>query len=177
MSDRAAMADLAGHIPIQRMRLAASVQQPVRRDELTDLWLYETVAEARGENLLTDAGRITMITQMYGTSGVILTNGFNYIRLSADTFSEDNTSTDLSTVISTNGLAPAQASITYPTGSGNQITISYTWTATGTQAVKKACLATASSGGVIQHPIAFDSTLTPVNTQRLIVIYTLTESA
>ncbi len=130
----------------------------------------EQLAETEGSNLITDAGLAVMLAQMYQTTG-ILTNGFNYIGLSNDSFTETSSSTTLSSEITTNGLGRAQGTVNI---SGNQVTIAKTFTATGTQSAQKAALFTASSSGTMQHPIAFDAQLSLTNTQQLVVTFTIT---
>ncbi len=106
-------------------------------------------------NVITNAGRVWMHGQCYGTSG-LGTNGLNYIALSNDTLTETSASTTLSTEIAANGLSRAQGTVTLATGSGNQTTIDKTFTcATGAQAAQKAALFSASSSGTMNHALAF----------------------
>jgi hypothetical protein len=105
-------------------------------------------------NLITDVGRRQYHKQCFGTSG-LATNGMNYIALSNDTVSEDASSTTLSTEIASNGLSRAQGTVTLPTGSGTQTTISKVFTATGTQSAQKMALFDASSAGNMNHVLSF----------------------
>lgn len=105
-------------------------------------------------NLITNAGRIFLHTQGYGTTG-LESNGFNYIALSNDTVTETAASTTLSNEIVGNGLARAQGVVTLPTGSGNQTTIDKIFTATGAQSAQKAALFTAASSGIMNHVLGF----------------------
>ncbi len=132
-----------------------------------------TVARASGANLITQAGIVQAAAQCYGTSG-LLTNGFVYIGLSADSFTESATSTTLSNEITGNGLGRALATVTLPTGTGTSTLLSKTFNVTGTQSVRKMALFTASSGGVMQHPIDFGSTLNLQNTDSFRVNVTIT---
>lgn len=105
-------------------------------------------------NLITNAGRIFLHTQGYGTAG-LGANGLNYIALSNDTVTETATSTVLSNEIALNGLSRAQGTVTLPTGSGNQTTIDKTFTATGAQSAQKAALFSAATVGTMNHVLSF----------------------
>lgn len=106
-------------------------------------------------NLITNAGRIFLHQQGYGSSG-LGSNGLNWIGLSNDTVTETGTSTTLSNEIAANGLARAQGTVTLPTGSGNQTTVDKTFTcATAPQAAQKAALFSASSAGTMNHVLGF----------------------
>ena len=126
------------------------------------------------DNLITNAGRIQLHTQCYGTTS-LLTNGFYYIALSNDAVGETAASTTLSTEIAANGLSRAAGTVTLPTGSGTSTTISKTFTATGAQSAQKAALFTASSAGVMNHVLAFTSK-TLANGESLTVTFTITTS-
>lgn len=105
-------------------------------------------------NLIINAGRVQYHTQLFGTTG-LATNGHNYIALSNDTATETAASTTLSNEITLNGLGRAQGTVTLPTGSGTQTTISKVFTATGTQSAQKMALFNASSAGVMNHVLSF----------------------
>lgn len=105
-------------------------------------------------NLITNAGRIFLHTQGYGTAG-LGANGLNYIALSNDAVTETATSTVLSNEITLNGLGRAIGTVTLPTGSGNQTTIDKTFTATGAQSAQKAALFSAASVGTMNHVLSF----------------------
>ena len=127
------------------------------------------------DNLITNAGRIFLHTQGYGTTG-LGTNGLNYIALSNDALTETASSTTLSTEIAANGLARAQGTVTLPTGSGTSTTIARTFTcATASQAAQKAALFTASSAGTMCHVLSFTQRTLQVG-DTLAVTFTITTS-
>lgn len=103
-------------------------------------------------NVITTVGRDFLHTQGYGASGVA--NGLNYIGLSNDTLTETSASTVLSNEIAANGLTRAVGTIAHTTGT-NTTTVDKTFTATGAQSAQKAALFTASSGGTMNHVLAF----------------------
>lgn len=105
-------------------------------------------------NLITNAGRIFLHTQGYGTAG-LGANGLNYIALSNDAVTETATSTVLSNEITLNGLGRAVGTVTLPTGAGNQTTVDKTFTASGAQSAQKAALFTAVSAGTMNHVLGF----------------------
>lgn len=113
----------------------------------------DVLLEDEAWNLVTNAGRIFLHTQCYSASPA--GNGLNFMGLSNDTVTEIATSTVLSNEITTNGLARASATITLPTGSGNQTTAAKTFTASGSQGAQKGALFTASSAGTMNHVLAF----------------------
>jgi hypothetical protein len=125
-------------------------------------------------NLITDIGRRQYHRQCFGTSG-LATNGMNYIALSNDTVSETAASTSLSNEITTNGLGRAQGTVTLPSGSGTQTTISKVFTATGTQSAQKMALFDAASTGNMNHVLAFTQrNLITDDTLTITVTITLT---
>lgn len=122
-------------------------------------------------NLQPTAGRDFLILQGYGTTG-LGTNGFNYIALSNDPLTETTASTSLSNEITTNGFARVQGTYTHVAGT-NLLTIAKTFTATGSQSVQKAALFTASSGGIMNHALAFQQRAL-VTTDSLSLTFTIT---
>lgn len=113
----------------------------------------ELVGEEVVHNVITNAGRDFLHQQGYATSG-LGANGLNYIALSNDTLTETTASTTLSTEIAANGLSRAQGTVTHTAGT-NTTTVQKTFTATGAQAAQKAALFTGSSGGTMNHALAF----------------------
>lgn len=108
-------------------------------------------------NLITNAGRIFLHLQGYGSGG-LGANGLNWIGLSVDPLTEIATATTLTTEIAANGLSRAQGTVTLPTGAGNQTTVDKTFTcATAPQAAQKAALFSAASAGTMNHVLAFTS--------------------
>jgi hypothetical protein len=132
----------------------------------------EVLGEDEAWNLITNAGRIFLHTQGYGTSG-LGSNGLNFIALSNDTVTETSTSTVLSNEIATNGLGRAVGTVVLPTGSGNQTTIAKTFTATGAQSAQKAALFTAGSSGTMNHVLSFTQR-SLISGDTLAVTFTIT---
>ena len=126
-------------------------------------------------NLITNAGRVYLHTQGYATSGAA-TNGFCYIALSNDSVTETAASTTLSNEIAANGLSRALGTVTLASGSGTSTTIAKTFTcATSAQAAQKAALFTASSGGTMNHVLAFTQRSLQVG-DTLAITFTITTS-
>jgi hypothetical protein len=143
------------------------------RDDKTGLLLYREVDEPETVyNLITNAGRIFVHTQGYGTTG-LGANGLNYIALSNDTVTETAASTVLSNEIAANGLTRAQGTVTLPTGSGTQTTVDRTFTATGTVSAQKAGLFTAASAGTMNHVLGFTQR-NLINSDTLQITFTIT---
>lgn len=140
--------------PKARVRIHHEVAYDL--DDKTGLFLRRVEQEDElVENLILNAGRIQLHAQCYQTSG-LLTNGFNYIGLSNDATAPVATDTTLTGELSSDGLGRVQGTVTPPTGSGNQTVIAKTFTYTGSsQAVQKAALFTAASGGVMAHEVLF----------------------
>jgi hypothetical protein len=138
---------------------------------------YKTLSVDEGYNLITNAGAVFIHKQAYDTSG-LSTNGLNYIAVSDDLTSgnETATSTTLSNEIAVNGLSRAQGTVTLPTGAGRVTTVAKTFTATGTQSCKKAALFSASSGGTLNHVLDFAATRSLINQDQLVVTFSLTIS-
>lgn len=155
---------------------AAGVLIPIKIDPVTGMPIIDENVEVVGEetvhNVITNAGRVFLHTQGYGTSTGA--NGLNYIALSNDTLTETASSTTLSTEIAANGLSRAQGTVTLATGAGNQTTIAKTFTcATSAQAAQKAALFTASSAGTMNHALAFTQRSLQVG-DTLAVTFTIT---
>jgi hypothetical protein len=161
-------------------RLRVHVERAYDFDEKHGLWMRRQEEEdVFGHNLILNAGRVTMHTQMYGTSG-ILTNGFNYIGLAASSNSPVATDTTLSSTqtgeLSGNGLTRTQGLVTLPTGSGTMTTIANTFTYTGSsQAIGSTALFTASSLGIMNHEINF-TIRTLFTNDTLTLTFTITTS-
>jgi hypothetical protein len=79
--------------------------------------------------------------------------------------------------LTTNGLTRVQGTVVLPTGAGNQTTVSYTYTYTGSapsgQGIQKTALFTQLSGGVMNHEIAFSQRLLFTN-DTVLVEFTIT---
>ena len=118
-------------------------------------------------NLRTNTGVNWQFNQMAGTTAGVCT----YLALSNDSAAPSATDTALAAEITTNGLARANAT---PAHSGNtsSYTLTYTFTATGTQSAQKAGLFNASSSGTL----CFENAFSPVamnSGDTLQVVWTL----
>ena len=118
-------------------------------------------------NLRTNAGANWQFNQMAGTTAGVCT----YLGLSNDSAAPSATDTALAAEITTNGLARAN---TTPAHSGNtsSYTLTYTFSATGTQSAQKAGLFNASSSGTL----CFENAFSPVamnSGDTLQVVWTL----
>jgi len=121
-------------------------------------------------NVVTTAGVDFLFAQTYGASPAA--NGLNYIALSNDTLTETSASTTLSNEIAANGLQRAQGSYAHSNGASTA-TVTKTFTATGTQSAQKAALFSQSSGGTMQHALAFTQR-SLVASDTLAVTFTVT---
>lgn len=146
---------LKDHMPIGRASMTVQHRRAYDLDEKTGLYQYKPVDEPETVwNLITNAGRIFLHSQGYGTTS-LSANGLNYIALSNDTVGETASSTVLSNEIASAGLTRAIGAVTLPTGTGNQTTVDKTFTASGTISAQKAALFTASSSGTMNHVLGF----------------------
>jgi hypothetical protein len=154
-------------------RVLIRVERAYDFDEKRGVWVRRFDGEEEVRNIILNAGRVQMHLQCYGASG-LATNGFNYIGLSNDSTAPAATDSALASEIAANGLARAQGAVTLPTGAANQTTVAHTFTcATAPQSAQKAALFNASSGGSMQHEIAFSQRSLLVN-DTLAVTFTLT---
>lgn len=131
-------------------------------DERRKLWVYRKGEEEEVGNILTDAGRVTLHTFIYGTAGQRIAaslgaGGLNYIGLTNDAAAPAAGDTSLTGELSGNGLDRVQGTVTLPTGSGTISSIQHQFTYTGgaPQSVQKTALFDASSGGNMAHEILF----------------------
>jgi hypothetical protein len=109
-------------------------------------------------NLLTDAGRDLFHAQCY-TNTSAGTRGANYVAVTENTGQTINAAqTTLTSEITTNGLARADATTKTHTAGTNSTTIEHTYTASGafTDVVRSATF-NASSAGTMCHFAAFSS--------------------
>lgn len=123
------------------------------------------------KNVITTVGRDFLHTQGYKETG-LGSVGLCYIGLSNDTVSETSASTTLSNEIAANGLTRAIGTFAHTTGT-NTSTITKTFTASGSQSAQKAALFTASSGGTMNHVLAFTQRALVTN-DTLAVTFTIT---
>ena len=117
----------------------------------------------RVKNIRTNAGVSFFAQQCYQTSG-LGTNGTNYLALSSDATAPAATDTIIASEINnTNGMGRAQGTVSVGTASSGSVvvTISHTWTASGTvNNIQKGGLfdtATINTGN-LGHEFTFTST-------------------
>jgi hypothetical protein len=133
----------------------------------------ELIDEEEVTNVITNGGRDFVMDQAYGTSPG--SNGLNWIALSDSTLTETAASTTLSGEITGNGLARAQGTYAHTAGTST-LTVSRVFTATGAQSCRKAALFSASSGGTMNHAVAFASAKSLDPGDTLSVTFTITVS-
>lgn len=132
-----------------------------RFDEATGLWTYDRGEEETYRNILTDAGRVTIHTFIYGKAAdrvaASLGSGLHFIALSPDGTFPDVADTTLPGELVADGLERVEGTVTLPTGSGTEtlITNSFTYTGVASQVVQKTALFDAISGGNMAHEILF----------------------
>lgn len=131
-------------------------------DEKRGLWVYRKGEEEEVGNILTNAGRVTLHTYIYGTaaqrvSASLGAGGLNYIGLTNDGAAPSASDTALTGELSGSGLDRAQGAVTLATGSGTITSVLYQFTYTGgaSQGVQKTALFDAASGGNMAHEILF----------------------
>lgn len=144
-------------------------------DESRGIWLRQLESEEEVGNLITNLGRVTVHTYIYGTASqrtaaTLGPNGLSYIGLTNDSNSPAAGDTALTAELSGNGLSRIQGAVTLPVGSGTITTVSHLFTYTGgaPQGVQKTALFDALSGGHMAHEILF--TPRTMNTNDTITI-------
>jgi hypothetical protein len=165
-----------------RATLRIRHERPYDYDEARGLWLYERLDEDEEYgNILTNAGRVTIHTYVYGTTAQRtaqnLAAGLNFIGLTNDPVAPIATDTLLTAELTTDGLQRVLGAVSLPTGVGTitQVQNVFTYTGGGTQAVQKTALFDAASGGNMAHEILFTQrTLATSDTLALIFSITLT---
>lgn len=166
---------------IQELALQARALCKIRHerafdyDEASGLWLYELESEEEVGNLITDAGRVTLHTFIYGlaadrVAASLGVDGLSYIGLSDDGAAPAAGDTTLTAELSGNGLDRAQGAVTLPTGAGTITTVQhqFTFTGGGTQTVQKTALFDAAAAGNMAHELLF--TQRTLNTNDTITI-------
>lgn len=165
-----------------RATLRIRHERPYDYDKARGLWLYERVDEDEEYgNILTNAGRVTIHTYVYGTAGQRATgglaDGLNFIGLSNNGVAPAAGDTALTAELTTDGLERVLGAVTLPTGVGTitQIQNVFTYSGGGTQGVQKTALFDAISAGNMAHEILFTQrTLATADTLTLIFSITLT---
>lgn len=165
---------LLEHVTLPRAKALIHVERAYAFDEESGIWLRRQEDEdIVAHNLVTNTGRVQLHVQGYGTTS-LLTNGFNYIAVTNDSAAPAATDTVLASELVGNGLTRTQGSVTLASGSGNQTTVSFTFTYTGaSQSVQKTALFTAASGGVMNHEIQF-TPRTLFTNDTLTITFTIT---
>jgi hypothetical protein len=144
-------------------------------DEKRGLWLYRLEHEEEVGNLITDAGRRTVHTFLYGTAAQRISaslgpDGLSYIGLSNDAGSPVAGDTTLAGELSGDGLDRTQGTVTLPLGAGTvtEVAKQFTYTGGPAQGVQKTALFDAASSGNMAHEILF--TQRTLNTSDTITI-------
>lgn len=131
-------------------------------DEKRGLWMHRLAFEDEFLNLVTDAGRRTIHTYIYGlaadrTSASLGPDGLSYIGLSDDAVAPAAGDTVLTAELSGDGLTRTQGGVTLPVGAGTTTTVANQFTYVGgpLQGVQKTALFDASSAGNMAHELLF----------------------
>jgi len=147
---------------IAKARLRVRHERPYDYDPTRGLWLYRKVdADEEYGNILTDDGRVSIHTLVYGTTAqktsASMGIGLHFIGLSNDATAPAAGDTALTAELATNGLQRAIGTVTLPTGSGVITTVQrqFTYSGGGTQGVQKTALFDAASSGNMAHEILF----------------------
>jgi len=139
----------------------------------------EEVGLASKYNMRTSAGANFWYTQISGSASS--STPAQYLALSANTLTVALADTTLSGEISSNGCSRAAGTVggytapTTTTGAGQNFsyTVSYSWTATGSQTVNSAGLLTAASSGTLVLEANFSSTITLNSGDSLTLTWTI----
>ncbi len=129
-------------------------------DEKQGLWLRELVFEEEVPNEVTDVGRVTVHTYIYGTAaqrGALSGTGLNYIGLSNDGTAPAAGDTTLIGELVADGLQRVQGTVVLPVGAATLSTVSnlFTYSGGGTQQVQKTALFDTDPAGLMAHEILF----------------------
>lgn len=165
-----------------RARLRVRHERPYEYDEARGLWLFRRVDEdEEWENILTDDGRVSIHTLIYGTASQKTAagsgTGLHFIGLSNDGAAPAAGDTTLLGEILTNGMQRALGTVTLPTGAGAITTVQkqFTYSGGGTQGVRKTALFDASTSGNMAHEVVFTQrTLATADTLTMAFSVTVT---
>jgi hypothetical protein len=173
-------------MPLERIYARAILEvrheRPYDYDEARGLWLYRRVDDdERYENILTNAGRVTIHTFIYGTAAqrasASLGDGLNYVGLSDDSTLPAAGDTSLAGELIADGLGRAQGTVTLPAGAQTvtQVLCQFTYTGVDPQGVQKSALFDAASNGNMAHELLFNQRV--MNTDdSLTLIFNITVS-
>lgn len=141
-------------------------ERPYDYDEARGLWLFRRVDDdERYENILTNAGRVTIHTFIYGTAAqrvsAGLGTGLNFIGVSNNSAVPVAGDTSLAGELTMDGLARAQGTVTLPTGAQTvtQVLKQFEYIGDDTQGVQKAALFDAATAGHMAHELLFNQRL------------------
>ena len=155
--------------------LTAKATVTVRHDRAYDfdedrgIWLYRRGEDEKANNILTNVGRVTLHTFIYGNSAqraaASLGTGMHFIGLSDDSAPPVAGDTALAGELTGSGLGRVEGSVTLPTGSGTITSIQneFTYTGGAPQGVQKTALFDAASAGNMCHEILFTQRSLAVN--------------
>lgn len=151
-------------------------------DEKRGIWLYKKVDEDEEVgNILTDAGRRTLHTFIYGTAAqratASLGAGMHFIGLSNDGTAPAASDSSLAGELSGDGLDRVEGTVTLPTGANTLTTVENVFTYSGgpDQDVQKTALFDAAVGGNMAHEVLFTQrTLATTDTLETVFEITLT---
>lgn len=137
-------------------------EKAVAYNQRQGIWQYQLESEEEIKNIVTNKGRVTLHTFIYGSvaqraSAGLGANGLAYIGLSNNAAAPAAGDLVLTAELSGNGLTRTLGTVTLPTGSNTVTTISHTFTYSGVvdQGVQKAALFDAAVAGNMAHEILF----------------------
>ena len=165
-----------------RATLLVRHERPYDFDERRGVWLFRRVDDdEQYANILTDAGRVTIHTFIYGTAAQRtsqgLGSGLHFVALSNNGVAPAAGDTTLTGEFSTDGLQRSLGTVSLPSGAGTitQIQKVFTYTGGGSQGVQKTALFDAASAGNMAHEILFTQrTLATADNLTMIFAITLT---
>lgn len=140
--------------------------------------MWETHTQ-ESKNIVTNLGRVTIHTYLYGSGSqrAVLGTGFNFLALSNDATAPAAGDTSLVAELIGGGLSRVAATVSLPSGSGTitQLSNVFTYTGVGSQTVRKMALFDQASGGRMAHEILFPAprTLLPNDVLTLDLSITL----
>jgi hypothetical protein len=164
-----------------RATLKVRHERPFDYDERRELWLYKRIDEDEEYgNILTDGGRVTLHTYIYGTdaqrTAQNLGQGLHFVALTNNASAPSAGDVTLTGEISADGLERVIGTVSLPTDVGTltQVQNVFTYTGGGTQSVQKTALFDAITAGNMAHEILFTQrTLATSDTLTLIFSITL----
>lgn len=166
--------------PLKARAVARIVhERPYDYDEKRGLWLFEKLSEEEVGNLITDAGRVTLHTYIYGlaadrVAASLGADGLSYIALTNDGIAPAAGDTTLTGELSGSGLTRTQGTVLLPTGAGTITTVSNQFTNSGgPQQVQKTALFDAGAAGNMAHELLFTQR-TLVTSDTITITFSIT---